>query len=280
MNNNRNNDALPNGAYTDFSKETSYSDILRLDKLLKLQDTIGSEHDVQLFLIIHQTSELWLKLVLHELHSARIDLSAARIEPTLKKIARCKQIFDQLISAWGVLATMTPTDYLEFRDKLGRSSGFQSVQYRELEFLLGNRKIAMLAPHRHRPDLLARLETELSQPSLYDQTLLLLRQQGFKIDAAVCERDWRQSHCSDVSVLAAWEYIYRHPQQHWELYNLAEKLIDMEDLFQQWRFRHLMTVARFIGFKRGTGGTAGVDYLKKALDYVLFPELWEVRTRL
>lgn len=272
---------LPDGAHTEFGGRTSYGDILRLDSLLQLQDTIGREHDVQLFLVIHQTSELWLKLALHELHSARDDLAADAVDPALKKISRCKQIFAQLISAWSVLATMTPSDYATFRHKLGQASGFQSFQYRELEYVMGNRNAALITPHRHRADIVARLEAELARPSLYQQALLLLQHKGgFTLSENLLARGWGATHASDDTVLAAWEQIYRNPDKHWDLYNLAEKLIDMEDLFQQWRFRHLMTVMRLIGFKRGTGGTAGVSYLKKALDHVFFPELWEVRTRL
>jgi tryptophan 2,3-dioxygenase len=195
-------------------------------------------------------------------------------------MARVSRIQAQLIQSWDVLSTMTPSDYSSFRDALGQSSGFQSAQYRQIEFLLGNKQLAMIAPHRHRKDLEALLETALATPSLYDEALRLLARRGFPIDPNVLARDLRQPHASDPSVRDAWLAIYRDPKTHWELYQLAEELVDLEDWFQQWRFRHVTTVQRVIGFKRGTGGTAGVSYLKKALEIVFFPELWDVRTAL
>jgi len=233
-----------------------------------------------LFIIIHQTSELWMKLTLHELNAARGLLLADDLQPAFKHLARVSRIQSQLIQSWDVLSTMTPSDYSSFRDALGKSSGFQSAQYRLIEFALGNKQAAMLAPHRHRSDLHADLAQALDTPSIYDEAIRLLHRRGFTIDASVLARDVREPYFTNASVLAAWTEVYRDPKRYWDLYQLAEELIDLEDWFQQWRFRHVTTVQRIIGRKRGTGGTAGVDYLRQVLDVTFFPELWNVRTEL
>ncbi|WP_428311911.1 tryptophan 2,3-dioxygenase [Hydrocarboniphaga sp.] len=268
------------GAYTDFAKAMNYGDYLQLDTLLSAQKPLSDKDDELLFIVIHQSTELWMKLVLHELDLAVASVRADRLQPALKNLARVGRIQEQMIQSWNVLSTMTPAEYSGFRDALGRSSGFQSFQNRRIEFLLGNKQDAMIAPHRHDDALSARLDAALAAPSLYDEAIALLARRGFAIDAALLTRDFREPHLSNDSVRAAWLSIYRDPQQYWDLYQLAEKLVDVDDWFQQWRFRHMTTVRRIIGFKRGTGGTAGVGYLKKAVDITLFPELWDLRTEL
>jgi tryptophan 2,3-dioxygenase len=233
-----------------------------------------------LFIIIHQATELWMKLVLHELREATRQIRDDELAGAFKGLARVSRIQAQLIQSWDVLSTLTPADYSRFRGALGQSSGFQSFQYRLIEFALGNKNAAMLEPHRHRSELHAALAEALAAPSLYDEALALLARRGFAIDATVLQRDRREPHRSDASVRAAWLAIYRDTARHWDLYELAEELVDLEDWFQQWRFRHVTTVERIIGLKRGTGGTAGVAYLRHALDIRFFPELWEVRTEL
>jgi tryptophan 2,3-dioxygenase len=270
----------PEGAHTDFTGEMSYGDYLALDQLLAAQHPRSGNHNEMLFIIQHQTTELWMKLMLHELRAARDRVRGDELQPAFKMLARVSRIMAQLIQAWDVLATLTPSEYLDFRSSLGRSSGFQSYQYRMIEFVLGNRSVAMLAPHAHRADLHAMLEAELAAPSLYDDALLLLNRRGFAIDATVLGRDLRNAYVPDASVEAAWIQIYRDPKQYWDLYEFAEELVDLEDYFRQWRFRHVTTVERVIGGRRGTGGTAGVPYLRGLLEIRLFPELWDLRTRL
>jgi tryptophan 2,3-dioxygenase len=268
------------GAYTDFAGAMSYGDYLQLDTLLSAQKPLSAQSDELLFIIIHQSTELWMKLVLHELALAIAGVREDRLQPALKNLARVGRIQAQMIQSWDVLSTMTPAEYSAFRDSLGRSSGFQSVQNRRIEFMLGNKQAAMIAPHRHDDALSAALDEALSAPSLYDEAIALLARRGFAVDAALLSRDFRVAHSSNDSVRAAWLQVYRDPQQYWDLYQLAEKLVDVDDWFQQWRFRHMTTVKRIIGFKRGTGGTEGVGYLRKAVDIVLFPELWDLRTEL
>ncbi len=262
-------------AHVDFSAAMSYGDYLRLDQLLDCQHPVSDQHDEMLFVIIHQATELWMKLALHELRAATAQLREDRLAAAFKGMARVSRIQAQLIQSWDVLSTLTPADYLSFRDKLGHSSGFQSYQYRLIEFALGNKNAAMLEPHRHRPELHATLDAALRAPSLYDEVIAL-----FAIDSALLHRDFSTPHRSDASVRAAWLAVYRDTAKFWELYELAEELVDLEDWFQQWRFRHVTTVERIIGRKPGTGGTAGVAYLRGALDIRFFPELWEVRTEL
>jgi tryptophan 2,3-dioxygenase len=233
-----------------------------------------------LFIIQHQTSELWMKLALHELTAARQALAEGELPPAFKMLARVSRIFEQLVHAWDVLATMTPSEYSALRPYLGSSSGFQSWQYRMIEFMLGNKNAVMLRPHEHHPERHALVAQALHAPSLYDEALALLARRGFPIDASQLERDRSQPRAANASVQAAWVAVYRDPRAHWDLYELAEEFIDLEDAFRQWRFRHVTTVERVIGFKRGTGGTDGVGYLRRMLDVVLFPELWQARTEL
>ena len=257
-----------------------YADYLSLDAILNAQHPRSSDPNELLFIVQHQTSELWMKLALHELRAARAAIAASDLPPAFKMLARVSRIMEQLVHAWDVLATMTPSEYSAIRPHLGTSSGFQSWQYREIEFVLGNKNAAMLAPHDDRPALKAALADAFRAPSLYDEAIRLLARRGFAIDRPALERDPSQRHGSDASVEAAWLAVYRDPRQHWELYELAEELVDLEDAFRLWRFRHVTTVERIIGFKPGTGGTSGVAYLRKMLDVVLFPELWQVRTDL
>jgi tryptophan 2,3-dioxygenase len=258
----------------------SYADYLHLDKILTAQEPLSAAHDELLFIIQHQTSELWMKLAIHELRSAIDAIRGDRLQASFKMLARVARIFEQLNSAWDVLRTMTPSEYTQFRDALGQSSGFQSYQYRVIEFLAGNRNAAMLKPHEHRPDILAKLEEILGAPSLYDEALRLLARNGFDIGAEAQRTDWRATRPESRAVLQAWKAIYAAPERYWSLYELAEKLVDFEDYFRRWRFNHVTTVERIIGLKRGTGGTGGVSYLRKMLEVELFPELWHVRTEL
>ena len=272
---------LPEGTHTDFSEGMTYGDYLGLDRLLDCQKMLSDSHDEVLFVIIHQATELWLKLVLHELDAAVAILQRGDdIRPAFKMLSRVSRIQSQLIQSWDVLSTMTPADYMTFRDRLGHASGFQSHQYRLIEFALGNKNPAMLAPHRDRPEIHARLEAALNRPGLYDEAIRLLARRGLAIDEAATERDWSRPYAAQPSVRDAWLEIYRNTEKYWDLYELAEELVDLEDWFQQWRFRHRTTVERVIGHKRGTGGTAGVSYLAKALEIRFFPELWDVRTML
>lgn len=266
--------------HTDFAGRMNYGDYLGLDGLLAQQHPRSDSHDEMLFIIIHQAKELWLKLMLHELTAAVGHVRADRLAPAFKGLARITRIQEQMIKAWDVLSTLTPADYLRFRPALGQSSGFQSYQYRELEFMLGAKDAAMLAPHHDRPAVLARLEAVLAAPSLYDECLMLLARRGFDLPAAVLVRDWRLPYRSDPAVKAAWLQVYRATDRHWDLYELAEELVDVEDWFQQWRFRHAKTVERIIGMRTGTGGSSGVNYLRGALERYFFPELWELRTEL
>ena len=268
------------GAQLDFSRSMSYGDYLHLDQILDAQHPLSPAHDEMLFIVQHQTSELWMKLMLHELHAALARLRADELPAAFKMLARVSRILEQLVSAWTVLATMTPPEYSAVRPYLGASSGFQSAQYRCIEFLLGNKNAAMLQPHAHAPERLAMVEAAWRAPSLYDEALRLLARRGLPLPAGHLERDWTRPYADDDGVQAAWLTVYRDPQAHWDLYQLGEKLTDLEDAFRLWRFRHLTTVERVIGFKRGTGGTGGVSYLRRMLDVVLFPELWRLRTAL
>ena len=273
--------ALHEGAHVDFSSgEMSYGDYLALDQLLTAQRPRSGQHDEMLFIIQHQTTELWLKLIRHELGAARDRIRADDLQPAFKMLARVGRIMTQLIQAWDVLATLTPSDYTSFRGALGRASGFQSYQFRLIEFMLGNKQRAMIDPHRHRADLAAALEAELAAPSIYDEAIRLLARRGVAMTPTALDRDFGLPYVADPSVEAAWTAVYRDPERHWDLYELGEELVDLEDFFRQWRFRHVTTVERIIGFKPGTGGTAGVAYLRKLLDVRLFPELWDLRTQL
>ncbi len=267
-------------AQLDFRKDMTYGDYLQLDALLSAQHPLSPEHNEMLFIIQHQTSELWMKLMLHELRAAIEHVRHNRLPPAFKMLARVSKILEQLVHAWDVLATMTPPEYSALRPYLARSSGFQSYQYREIEFALGNKNAAMLRPHAHRADLLAAVQQAYEAPSLYDEALRLMARQGLSIPADRLERDWTQPYQASPEVEAAWLTVYRNSDRHWDLYQLGEKLTDLEDAFRLWRFRHVTTVERVIGFKKGTGGTSGVSYLRKMLDVVLFPEIWTLRTDL
>jgi tryptophan 2,3-dioxygenase len=268
------------GAHTDFQGEMSYGDYLRLDALLDCQRPLTDQHDETLFIVIHQATELWMKLVIHELKAAIACFQRDELRPAFKMTARVSRIQTQLIQSWDVLSTLTPADYSTFRAELGHSSGFQSFQYRTIEFLLGNKNAAMIEPHRHRPDVVASLEQALLAPSLYEEAIRLLHRRGFAIAPELVARDFSTPHRAHASVAGAWLEIYRDTERYWDLYELAEELVDLEDSFQQWRFRHVTTVERIIGGKPGTGGTTGVNYLRKVLDIRFFPELWDVRTAL
>jgi len=271
---------LEPGVKTELEGQLTYGRYLKLDELLSCQAPVSDSHDELLFIVIHQATELWLKLTVHELRAARAQLRADDLQPAFKMLARVSRVQAQLIQSWDVLSTLTPADYLAFRDRLGPASGFQSHQYRLLEYLLGNKQAGMLAVHRHTPAIHAELADELARPSLYDEALMLLARRGMAIDPAHLARDWRQPYVADPSVRAAWRMVYQDPARHWDLYELAEDLVDLEDWLRQWRFRHVTTVERIIGHKTGTGGSSGVSYLKRALDVCSFPELWQVRTEL
>lgn len=267
-------------AQLDFSKTMSYGDYLQINTILSAQHTLSPAHDELLFIIQHQTSELWMKLMLHELTAAMRHIAQDDLPPAFKMLARVSKIMEQLVHAWDVLATMTPPEYTAMRPYLGQSSGFQSFQYRCIEFSLGNKNAAMLKPHAHAPERLALVQAAYEAPSLYDEALKLMARRGIAVPASHLARDWTQPYTASPEVEAAWLQVYRDPKAHWDLYQLAEELTDLEDAFRLWRFRHVTTVERVIGFKRGTGGTGGVSYLRKMLDVVLFPEIWTLRTAL
>ena len=267
-------------AQLDFSRSMSYGDYLQLDAILNAQKPLSPDHNEMLFIIQHQTSELWMKLMLHELRAAIAAVAADELGSAFKMLARVSRIMEQLVHAWDVLATMTPPEYSAIRPYLGSSSGFQSAQYRCFEFALGNKNAAMLEPHAHRAERLAEVRTAFESPSLYDEALRLLARRGLPIPASHLQRDWSLPYQESAEVEQAWLTVYRNNQQHWDLYQLGEELTDLEDAFRLWRFRHVTTVERIIGFKRGTGGTGGVSYLRKMLDVVLFPEIWRLRTDL
>jgi tryptophan 2,3-dioxygenase len=267
-------------AKLDFSQSMSYGDYLQIDTILSAQKPLSPNHNEMLFIIQHQTSELWMKLLLTELTSAIGDVRESRLPPAFKKLARASRIMEQLVHAWDVLATMTPPEYSAIRPYLGQSSGFQSFQYRCIEFSLGNKNPAMLKPHAHHPDRLALVQAAYDAPSLYDETLRLLARRGLPVPTSHTQRDWTQPYAESDEVEQAWLTVYRNPEKYWDLYQLGEELTDLEDAFRLWRFRHVTTVERVIGFKRGSGGTSGVGYLRKMLDVVLFPEIWRLRTDL
>ncbi len=267
-------------AQLDFSRDMSYGDYLQLDAILNAQKPLSPAHDELLFIVQHQTSELWMKLMLHELTAAVRNIASDELNAAFKQMARVSKIMEQLVHAWDVLATMTPPEYSAIRPYLGHSSGFQSFQYRCIEFAMGNKNAAMLKPHAHNDERAAMVQAAYAAPSLYDECLRLLARRGIAVPASHLERDWTQPYEASDAVEQAWLQVYRDPRQHWDLYQLGEELTDLEDAFRLWRFRHLTTVERVIGFKRGTGGTGGVSYLRKMLDVVLFPEIWTLRTAL
>ena len=266
--------------HLDFSRRMSYGDYLQLDKILNAQEPLSPDHNEMLFIVQHQTSELWMKLMLHELRAAVACVARDELPSAFKMLARVSKIMEQLVHAWDVLATMTPPEYSAIRPYLAQSSGFQSHQYRCIEFTLGNKQAAMLKPHEHRPDLLDQVRAAFEAPSLYDESLRLLARRGLPVPESHRDRDWTLPYSADTGVEQAWLAVYRQPDRHWDLYQLGEELTDLEDAFRLWRFRHLTTVERVIGLKRGTGGTSGTAYLRKMLDVVLFPEIWTLRTAL
>ena len=267
-------------AQLDFSDSMSYGDYLQLDAILGAQKLLSPAHDEMLFIIQHQTSELWMKLMLHELNAARESVKADDLNTAFKMLARVSRIMEQLVHAWDVLATMTPPEYSAIRSYLLASSGFQSFQYRCIEFALGNKNASMLKPHAHHTARLAIVQAAFETPSLYDEALQLLARRGLPVPASHTTRDWTKQYVASEEVEAAWLIVYRDPRKYWDLYQLGEELTDLEDAFRLWRFRHVTTVERVIGFKRGTGGTGGVSYLRRMLDVVLFPEIWRLRTSL
>jgi tryptophan 2,3-dioxygenase len=274
--------ALEAGIERDFSAQMSYGDYLRLDLLLAAQQPQSSppQHDELLFIVQHQTAELWLKLMVHELRSARDLLRSDDLAPALKRLARVKHVQHVLTDQWSVLATMTPSEYALIRPFLATSSGFQSAQYREVEFLLGNKNADMVKVFAHDPPAQAELQTLLQEPSLYDEYLGYLARRGYAVPAALLSRDWSQPYRLNAELVDTLAAVYAAPEEHWGVYETCEELVDLEDNFQAWRFRHLQVVQRTIGHKLGTGGSSGVDFLRRALDLTFFPELYEVRTRI
>ncbi|NOX68966.1 MAG: tryptophan 2,3-dioxygenase [Gammaproteobacteria bacterium] len=277
---NKNFRELEDSIHTDMKGRMSYGDYLNLDDILSAQTTVSSQHDEMLFIVIHQASELWLKLAGHELVAAINYVKASDFRQAFKVVARVKQILNQLTHSWDILSTMTPVDYIKFRPSLGNASGFQSYGYRRLEFLLGNKNADLIKVHEGNTAVAEELNTLLNQPSLYDEVIRKLHASGFDIDAALLERDFSAPYVLNQSVKKAWLQIYKNSDEYFELYELAEKLVDIEDAFQQWRFKHMYTVQRIIGLRRGTGGSSGVPFLKKALDTSFFPELLDLRTDL
>jgi tryptophan 2,3-dioxygenase len=258
----------------------TYGGYLRLDRLLSAQQPLSQppHHDEMLFIVQHQVSELWLKLMIHELRAAIAHLRRDELGPCQKIFARCKAVLRQLTEMWSVLETLTPSEYMEFREILGPSSGFQSLQYRTMEFLLGNKNAGMLQVFAHDAEGCAVLREALESPSLYDEALAFLARHGHAVPAHALARDWSKPHVFDPALVPVFERIYEDSDTHWVAYQLCEDLVDLETQFQLWRFRHMRTVMRIIGFKRGTGGSSGVGFLKQALDLTFFPELFEVRT--
>lgn len=271
---------MPTGDTFHASPDISYGRYLGLEQLLSAQHPLSPEHDELLFIIIHQASELWMMLCIHELRAAREQIRKDELGPAFKMIARVAQVQRQMIQSWDVLTTMTPADYARIRPHLGQSSGFQSWQYRLLEFMMGNKNAATIQVHRADPPAFAALTQALAEPSLYDESLRLLSRKGFPIPAGHLDRDFSQPYQPHPDVEEAWRAVYRDTAAHWELYELAEKLVDLEMRFQQWRFNHMKTVERIIGYRGGTGGTSGVKYLVKALEISFFPELLSLRTSL
>lgn len=265
---------------TDFQKAMSYGDYLHLDKILSSQHRMSDHHDEMLFIVIHQASELWMKLIIHELTAAIKYIQTNDLEPSFKILSRVSRIQQQLIQSWSVLSTLTPAEYLEFRDKLGQSSGFQSYQNRLIEFALGNKNVHTLAVYQHQTELYEKMQEALHLPSIYDAAIQALVARGLPVDHEARHRDFSKNYEPNASVEEAWLTVYRNVDQYWDLYELAEKLVDISNQQQLWRFNHMSTVERIIGHKQGTGGSSGVTYLKRVLDQQFFPELWSLRTKL
>lgn len=268
------------GIHTDFKNDMTYGDYLQLDSILSSQQLLSDHHDEMLFIIIHQVSELWMKLIIHELNSAIRAIQQNQMQPAFKMLSRVSKIQTQIIQAWDVLATMTPAEYLQFRHKLGKASGFQSYQYRLIEFALGYKTKHIIKIYEKDEELSKVLLEAYKAPSIYDVSIQALARAGLKINKDLLNRDFSVTYGGDETVAAAWKEVYLNIDKYWDLYQLAEKLVDIEDWLQQWRFRHMKTVERIIGFKIGTGGSSGVNYLKKVLDHCFFPELWDLRTNL
>lgn len=268
--------------HTDLRGRLTYGTYLRLDKLLSAQEPLSrpEHHDEMLFIIQHQTSELWMKLIIHELRAAIEWVRSDKLEPCFKILARVKQIQRQLFEQWAVLETLTPTEYAQFRAVLGPASGFQSAQYRMIEFLLGNKDAQALQVFAHVPEVHDPLAAALRSPSLYDEFLRFLSRRGLPIPAESVERDWSQDYVANAALIDVFRTIYETPSSHWDAYEMCEKLVDVDQQFSLWRFRHVKTVERIIGFKRGTGGSSGVPFLRKMVEMRLFPELWDVRTEI
>ena len=271
-------DLSDEAVHWDLGSSQSYGEYLRLDLILKAQQPLSFEHDEMLFIIVHQVSELWMRLFQHELEGVMDCVRKDNLGPSFKMLRRIGKVQNQLQSVWDVLSTMTPADYSAFRNVLGRSSGFQSVQYRRLEFALGNKNADMVRVHARDPEAHLQLSRALHAPSLYDEVLRLLSRRGYGIPAELLDRDFTEAYVSSKAVAGAWLGVYHNAQKDWELYELAERLMDLDHKFQLWRFQHMKTVERIIGHKPGTGGTSGVSYLAKALELRFFPELWQVRT--
>lgn len=271
---------VEDGVVTDLAGESTYGSYLRLDLLLAAQQPVTDHHDEMLFVVQHQVTELWLKQLVHELRSAIALIDADELAHALKRLARVKAVQRQMFEQWGVLETLTPVEYLQFRDALGKASGFQSAQYRTVEFLLGNKTPAMLTVFDHEPETQAQLAADLAAPSLYDAFLAHLARQGHDVPAAVLERDLTQPYEPHPGVVEVFRRVYAEPERNWEVYETCEELVDVEEGFHLWRFRHLKTVQRIIGHKRGTGGSSGTSFLQRALELTFFPELQDVRTAL
>lgn len=274
------NSNLEKSIQLDFQKNMSYGDYLCLDQILSSQNRLSNHHDEMLFIIIHQASELWMKLIIHELNAAIACIRRNDLEPSFKMLSRVSRIQQQLIQSWSVLTTLTPADYMQFRDKLGHASGFQSYQNRLIEFALGNKNEQALAVYQHQPDLYSIMSKMLTEPSIYDASISALAAHGLPVDKDVLNRDWAKNYESNESVEAAWLTVYRNTDKYWDLYELAEKLVDIGNQQQLWRFNHMTTVERIIGHKQGTGGSSGVTYLKRVIDKPFFPELLSLRTKL
>ncbi|MDT7041323.1 tryptophan 2,3-dioxygenase [Candidatus Nitronereus thalassa] len=273
---------LEKGIKLDLRGKLTYEEYLKLDRLLSAQNPLSDppHHDELLFIIQHQTSELWMKLILHELQAAVVHIQQDHLNPCFKILSRVKQIQRQLFEQWAVLETLTPNEYAQFRKVLANASGFQSVQYREIEFILGNKNAAVTEVFQYSEQLYQEITKILHAPSLYDEFLRYLARCGYPIPAECLERDWSKPHVRNPNLIPIFKQIYDHPESQWNAYEMCEKLVDVEENFHLWRFRHLKTVERIIGYKRGTGGSSGVGYLKHALDLTFFPELFDVRTEI
>ena len=280
MGKNHSTDPTEASIHTDFKDNMTYGEYLSLDKILSGQNRLSEHHDEMLFIIIHQVSELWMKLILHELRGAIDAIEKDELSAAFKMMARVSKTQTQIIQAWDVLSTLTPSEYMEFRDSLGQASGFQSYQYRMIEFALGYKTSHVLKIYEKDKELHDILEHAYQEPGIYDVAIKALARGGLQIDQDILDRDVKETYKKNDSVMQAWLTVYRDVEKYWDLYELAEKLVDIEDSLQQWRFRHMKTVERIIGFKRGTGGSSGVGYLKKVLDHRFFPELWDIRTEL